>query len=233
MAAAVPPGRLIGAGRAADVFDIGAGRVLRRYRIPFDAEPEARLMIYLRESGFPAPEVFDADGRDMVLARLTGPDMLADLGRHPWRVGQHAALLARLHDRLHELEAPDWLARLPEASGDRVLHMDLHPGNVMLSDDGPVVIDWSNAAAGPPGADTAIASLIMQVSEVDDMPLPVRVAAAGLRSVFVRRFSRTVSASPAPYLAASAARRLRDPNTRPAEAAKLRFLIASAPASEP
>jgi tRNA A-37 threonylcarbamoyl transferase component Bud32 len=228
-----PPGRLIGSGRAADVYDIGSGRVLRRYRALMDTGPEARLMTYLRRAGFPVPEVFDADGADLVLARLTGPDMLADLGRRPWLVAAHARVLAGLHDRLHALQAPDWLARLPEAAGDRVLHLDLHPANVMLSGDGPMVIDWSGAAAGPPGADTAIASLIMRTSDLDDMPAAVRLAAAVLRSAFIRRFEARVGADSAPHLAAAARRRLRDPNVRPAEAARLRQIIASAPAEAP
>jgi Phosphotransferase enzyme family len=233
MAAGPPPGRLIGSGRAADVFDIGGNRVLRRYRTAFDTGAEARLMTFLARADFPVPEVFDADGTDLVLARLAGPDMLADLGRHPWRVGAHARVLAGLHDRLHALQAPDWLARLPEADGDRVLHMDLHPGNVMLTGDGPVVIDWSTAAAGPAGADTAIAALIMRVSEVNDMPAGVRAAAAVLRHSFISRFESAVAANPAPYLAVIAPRRMRDPNVRPAEAAKLRNFIGSAPAAEP
>ncbi len=228
MSDAAPPGRLIGSGRAADVYDVGAGRVLRRYRVPFDAGPEARVMTYLRRAGFPVPEVFDADGTDLVLARLTGPDMLADLARRPWRAVRHARTLAGLHDQLHAIEAPDWVARLPEADGDRVLHMDLHPGNVMLTGDGPVVIDWSNAFAGPAGADTAMAALIMRTSEVDDLPAPVRLAAGAVRRTFVRRFETAVAAGPATYLAAIAARRLRDPNVRPAEAARLRQIIASA-----
>ena len=36
-------------------------------------------------------------------------------------------------------------------SGGQVLHLDLHPGNVMLTDDGPFVIDWSNGCAGEAG----------------------------------------------------------------------------------
>ncbi|MGI9008613.1 MAG: phosphotransferase [Streptosporangiaceae bacterium] len=221
-----PPGRLIGSGRAADVYDIGGGRVLRRYRIRSDTGPEARIMTYLRRSGFPVPEVFDADGPDLVLARLAGPDMLADLGRRPWRVTERARILAGLHDRLHELAAPDWLTPLPEAAGDRVLHMDLHPGNVMLTGAGPVVIDWSSAAAGPPGADTAMAALIMRTSQVDDLPAPVRLATAVLRRTFIRRFESGVTADSAPHVAEVARLRLRDPNVRPAEAARLRDILA-------
>src|SRR5262252_3622691 len=93
------PGRLIGSGRAADVYELDGGRVLRRYRIPIDADAEAALMRYLRTAGYPVPEVFDADGRDLVLERLSGRDMLADVGRRPWLVRRHAQTLAALHDR--------------------------------------------------------------------------------------------------------------------------------------
>jgi len=157
------PGRLIGSGRAADVYELDGGRVLRRYRIPIDAGAEAALMRYLSTAGYPVPEVFDADGRDLVLEHLSGRDMLTDLTRRPWRAASHAATLARLHDRLHEIDAPPGL-RQPLGTGTKVVHLDLHPGNVMLTQAGPVVIDWSNGAAGPPGADVAIASLIMRVS---------------------------------------------------------------------
>jgi hypothetical protein len=38
------PGELIGSGRAADVYALGAERVLRRYRTPYSCAAEARLM---------------------------------------------------------------------------------------------------------------------------------------------------------------------------------------------
>ncbi len=228
MTPSAPPGRLIGAGRAADVYELGQGRVLRRYRVPFDVAPEARLMTYLREAGFPVPEVFDADGTDLVMARLNGADMLADLAGRPWRAARHATALAALHDRLHEIPAPP---DLPGRFGDggRVLHMDLHPGNVMLTGGGPVVIDWSNAVAGPPGADVAMAALIMRTSEVDDLRAPARLAVGLVRSLVVRRFESAVGADPGPYLAQVAEFRLHDPNVRAAEADRLREIIRTAP----
>src|SRR5450432_1213985 len=140
MTSAPPPGQLIGSGRAADVYDAGHGRVLRRYRASHDAVPEAELMKYLYAAGFPVPEVYQADGRDLVMERLGGTDMLADLTRRPWLAGRHGRTLASLHDRLHEIDAPAGL-RQAFTGGSQVLHLDLHPGNVMLTDRGPVVID--------------------------------------------------------------------------------------------
>jgi aminoglycoside/choline kinase family phosphotransferase len=230
MTPSAPPGRLIGSGRAADVYELDADRVLRRYRKPFDVEPEARLMTYLRSAGYPVPEVFDTDGGDMVLARLRGTDMLSDLARRPWLAKRHARTLAQMHDQLHAVPAPPDLplAFEPDSadeSGNCVLHLDLHPGNVMLTSDGPMVIDWSNGAAGPPGADVAMATLIMEVSEVDDLPWLVRLVAGRVRATLVRCFRAAVSADPGPYLREAARRRIEDRNVRPAEVELLRRVV--------
>jgi hypothetical protein len=45
------PGRLIGSGRYADVYDIGRGRVVRRYRRPGMAvDHEAQVMAHARRT---------------------------------------------------------------------------------------------------------------------------------------------------------------------------------------
>jgi hypothetical protein len=92
------PGPLIGSGRAADVCALGDGQVLRRYKTAHSCAAEAELMRYLREAGYPVPEVFAVAGPDLVMQRLDGRDMLADLASRPWRAVAHARTLARLHD---------------------------------------------------------------------------------------------------------------------------------------
>jgi aminoglycoside phosphotransferase (APT) family kinase protein len=219
-----PAGRLIGQGRAADVYELEGDRVLRRYRIDADLTDEARLMDYLYSVGFPVPRVYEASGRDMIMARVRGIDMLTDLGKRPWLALKYATILAAMHDQLHEIEAPSWLRR-PLGDGDRVMHLDLHPGNVMLTGTGPVVIDWSNGSAGPPGADVAMASLIIRTSEVHDLPLGVRAVAGIMRDTIIRRFERSVHADPSPYLRSMARLRISDRNIRPSEAALLQKMI--------
>jgi Ser/Thr protein kinase RdoA (MazF antagonist) len=222
------PGPLIGRGRAADVYALDGGRVLRRYRTAHSCAAEAELMRRLREAGYPVPAVYAVDGGDLVMQRLHGRDMLADLGRRPWRIARHARTLAWLHDRLHQVAAPDGLPR-PLGPGGQVLHLDLHPGNVMLTADGPMVIDWSNGAAGPAGADVAMAYLIMASSDTDALPSWLRPAARALRRLFLRRFLAAVRADPGPYLARVAAYRMEDTNVRPSEAARLRRLSRQRP----
>src|SRR5687767_9983471 len=64
-----------------------------------------------------------------------------------------------LHDALAEVACPPGLRDAPGAHGSkrRLLHLDLHPFNVLVDDDGrPTgVIDWANAAGGDPELDRA------------------------------------------------------------------------------
>ena len=217
------PGPLIGAGRAADVYALDERRVLRRYRNGESSEREAAVMAYLAGAGFPVPRVHDASGPDLVLERLGGRDMLADLSARPWLARRHARTLAGLHDQLHAITAPPSL-RAPFGPGGRVLHLDLHPGNVMLTAAGPVVIDWSNVAAGPAAADVAMAWLIIATSEVDAPPLLLRPAISSVRAVLLRRFRALVRDDPGPELARVARARMADRNVRPAEARRLQVI---------
>lgn len=155
----------IAAGRTADVFDLGDGRVLRRYRAAGqDCAVEAELMRHLWEAGFPVPEVHAAEGTDLVLSRVEGPT-LAQAGLSgaigPGEVG---SVLAHLHDLLDAVPPPPMVTRHPSADGGRaprVVHLDLHPENVLMSPAGPVVIDWTNASVGAGGLDRTMTALIL------------------------------------------------------------------------
>lgn len=227
MAAAEPPGPLIGSGRSADVYAIGTDRVLRRFRRQYDMRGEAEIMVHLASAGFPVPAVYDVSGPDLVMERLDGRDMLADLARRPWRAARYGRLLADLHNRLHAIKAPAGTRQLA-GSGDRVLHLDLHPGNVMLTSRGPVVIDWTGASAGSPGADVAMAYLIMASSDVDDLPMPLRPLVGRVRAQLLAAFLGGVRDEPGPHIASIARLRMADPNIRPSEVARLQQLAEQA-----
>ena len=51
--------------------------------------------------------------------------------RDPRKLAAGARMLADLHDQLHAIAAPDWLRHIDGA--DRLLHLDLHPMNVMIA----------------------------------------------------------------------------------------------------
>ena len=142
---ATEPGPLLASGRDGDIFEFGPGLVLRRAKSGRVIEGEARTIAYAGEHGYPVPKIHEvrAGGTEIVMERIDGPMMMDKLLREPWRMPRYCRELADLHDRLHVIPAPPWL---PDAGGDRLVHLDLHPMNVIMTAAGPVVIDWTNAA---------------------------------------------------------------------------------------
>jgi Phosphotransferase enzyme family len=234
--------QLLASGRDADVYALDHDRVLRRFRRPGhgDPEAEARIMAHVAAHGYPVPRVHDAGGTDLVLDRLHGPTLFESWRTRPWRFDRDAAVLAGLHDRLAAVPAPDWLAppahtgRAADAGADAgpdigaggdvagrsVLHLDLHPLNVIVTPDrGPVVIDWTNAAAGDPAFDLARTLVTLGTAEIPGAL--VRPA----RRLYVSSLRRHAHADPGPRMADAARDKLADPNNTPAESARLRALL--------
>jgi streptomycin 6-kinase len=203
---------LIAAGRASEIYDLGDGRVLRRFRAGGDPEREAAAMERALSNGYPVPHVLDVRPDSLVLERIEGPTMLADLRRRPWTFRAHARGLAALHQRLHEIEAPPTLPAAGE--GDRLLHLDLHPENVILSPSGPVVVDWANAARGDPALDVAMIWVIAATSGGRLGPLFLRP--------FLSQFDRDAVLRALP---AAGERRVADVNVTDGERAAVRRLL--------
>jgi aminoglycoside phosphotransferase (APT) family kinase protein len=234
------PGKLLGTGRNADVFDIGGGRVLRRDRDGRDArqvDTEARVMAHARALGVPVPEVFDVSGSDIVMERAAGPTMLDVIARRPWAVRAQAGLLARLHDLVHQVPAsglrglflPSPFETIERSEGDVLLHRDLHPQNVILTPGGPMIIDWEGAARGPAIADIAMTWVIIGFSDIPGPRLRA-VAARGVQAALTRSFVQAAGPIDDSWRLTAIRRRLADPNLLPSETARLEKL---APAPEP
>src|SRR5207247_223037 len=102
---------LLASGRDAEIFEYGPGLVLRRSRHRHSMEKDATVMRYVAQHGYPVPRVeqISSDGFELIMERIDGPTMLEVLSRQPWMLWRHAALLATLHDRLHEIPGPQWL----------------------------------------------------------------------------------------------------------------------------
>jgi aminoglycoside phosphotransferase (APT) family kinase protein len=193
----------IASGRASEIFDLGDGRILRRGG---DPEREARVMRNVAAHGYPVPDVLEVQADALIIERLAGPTMLEELLREPSLIRSRAALLADLQRRLHEIEAED---------GTRQLHMDLHPENVILSGDGPVVVDWTNARGGEPALDVAMTWVICATSGGD------------LGRLFVRDFLPHFELDEIRHtLPAAAELRLGDPNVTEDEKHAVRRLLA-------
>ncbi|HUC37991.1 MAG TPA: phosphotransferase [Acidimicrobiales bacterium] len=222
-----PPGRLLAAGRDADIFEYGPGLVLRRSREGRSVVGEARVMQYLSALGFPVPAVEEVsdDGLSMVMERVNGTDMVAHMTKRPWTIARQGRVLADLHRRLHELDAPDWLRASPVGRGDRLLHLDLHPLNVMVTKSGPVVIDWTGACRGDPLVDTALAWVLMASGEVPSGRVLARVLAVArkvLVNAFVSSFDRHALEA---HLGEVVAWKVTDPHMSEAEQARMWAMV--------
>ncbi|GAB3006658.1 phosphotransferase [Streptomyces pseudoechinosporeus] len=162
-------GGLLGSGRTADVYALDdEGWVLRRYRDGYgDAPAEAAVMEYVRGYGYPVPRVRPTRKRtDLVMERLSGPTMLQAFSDGLLGPRDAGATLARLLRDLHALPP-----RLSTDPAVRILHLDLHPDNVMLTPDGPRVIDWANSEEGPPGLDWGMSAVILAQAAAGDEQL--------------------------------------------------------------
>lgn len=218
------PGELLGVGRSADVYSAGLRRVLRRYRDGHDASKEAEAMRYLFKKGYPVPEVFDVDGPDIVMAHLSGTTMLKTMARKPLQIAEMAKTLARLQTRLNALAPPPFLdVKFGEPSG--IIHLDLHPDNIMMTNSGPVVIDFANVAAGPASADVAQSWIIMVTSTIPGSA-PERYAGNIGRNKFVKGFLKhsDVEFTNELFESVAEARKL-DPNTSDAEKSRIDDLV--------
>ena len=218
-------GELIGRGRDCDVFAAGPGKVLRRHREGRSTEAEALTMQHCAAHGYPVPEVVDAAGPDIVMQRLDGPTMLGDMSARPWTMRTRARLLADLVARLGRVPLPKHQLPVIGEHGGVLVHLDLHPDNVVLTADGPVVIDWSNAALGAAGLDAANTWLTLAAGRPEGSVTSRTVVAAG-RRLFVRWFVAAIDRDPTlASLPAALEFRLHDPNQSDAERATMRSLV--------
>ena len=183
---------------------------------------QAAILQTAADAGVRVPAVYGVetvDGRHgMILQRIDGDDLFEIVARNPWRIFSLSSLTARLQADMHGQAAPAALTpvrerhrraisgsgappqftdaalktldRLPD--GDRLLHGDFHPGNIMLSDQGPVIIDWTGAGRGSPEADFARTIMILRLGDPPPgIPFFVRFLALFARSLIIRTINRT------------------------------------------
>jgi aminoglycoside phosphotransferase (APT) family kinase protein len=125
----------------------------------------------------PVPDVLDRvddpDGSALVLRRMAGA-VAIDLQHDPERARRRGAACGAAQLALTGVVAPAGLPLLPDAAPPgRLLHLDLHPLNVLLDDDDRVtaVLDWADTASGPPASDLARTWAMLHLDPAAD---PVR-----------------------------------------------------------
>jgi Ser/Thr protein kinase RdoA (MazF antagonist) len=168
-------------------------RLFRGARTRRALESEMAAMQAARAVAPLVPDVFEIEeieGRSgIVMERVEGTDLITLLGKKPWMVWRAGTLLGKVHARLHEAVAPPELPPLRERieracglpgmppeigepvrvlladlpDGDRLCHGDFHPGNMLMTAHGPVVIDWPNVTRGDATADYARTALLLEM----------------------------------------------------------------------
>ena len=169
----------------------------------------------------------------IVLPRLDGPTLLQLTRTGAITRGQAGAILASLCRAVHRTPPPpgvlalrDWMdAWLRSAGGtlpapiapgilalierlqpgDELCHGDLHPGNVIMTAEGPRLIDWTAAVRGPAALDLGFSHILLTefAPEVADDPERPRAVNAAVQSEYARLAGLSpaaLTAAMAPYL---------------------------------
>jgi Ser/Thr protein kinase RdoA (MazF antagonist) len=175
-------------------------------------------------------DMIEVNGRrGLLYERVDGPTMLDKVGRKPWTVALSARQLAQLHVEMHALEIEvdlpaqhrrlerrmrhasglpaglralrlQDLAQMP--SGNRLCHGDFHPGNVIVTERGPVVIDWIDATVGNTLADVARTSVILQcVKAYSQVPFLQKTLVGWYERLYRRHYFRLRPGGQAEYRA--------------------------------
>lgn len=159
----------------------------------------------------------------IVFEHVRGQSTLRAVEVRPYRLFWAARLLADLHARVHTSVAPKeipeqrsqierWiqegdpyltpgqketarqlLAELPP--GNCLCHGDFHPANILMTDNGPVIIDWSTGTRGHALADVARTSVLFESASLpDDSPwhthLLMKLSRHLLHATYLKRYLR-------------------------------------------
>jgi phosphotransferase family enzyme len=164
----------------------------------------------------------------IVMQRLDGPTLLQLVQTGAMTRGQAGAILAALCVAVHKTsplpDVPslrDWVGSWLRGSGgrlpvhiatgvgalserlspvDELCHGDLHSGNVIMTAEGPRLIDWSHAVRAPAACDLAQTHMVLAdlAAEAADDPARPRAVNAAAQS----EYARLAGVSPAALTAA-------------------------------
>ncbi len=169
----------------------------------------------------------------IVLSRLDGPTLLQLSRSGAMTFGQAGAILASLCLSVHKTPPPpdvlflrdlmDSSLRLSGAAvpkhiatgilalierlrpGDGLCHADLHPGNVIMTADGPRLVDWTGAVRAPAALDLACCHILLskiapEVVDNPQRPLAVNAAAQSEYARLAGMSQAALTAAVEPYL---------------------------------
>ncbi len=184
-----------------------------------EAEQEAARASIAHGAGLNTPAVIDTiiieNRQGVIFERVHGVTMLEDILANPQKLIPYAHLLAELQVDMHTRTASKLplqrqliqrkiqnaaalteetkaaiLTNLNQFQDDNAIcHGDFHPDNILLTVEGPVIIDWVDAAQGTPLADVARTTLILRGSVLPPgTSEPRRQKIAEMRHLFYQAY---------------------------------------------
>ncbi|MEP7764721.1 phosphotransferase [Sanguibacter sp. 25GB23B1] len=166
---------LLTRGRSSDVYLLNDTEVVRRLHDRDDTFRNVDLIRHLNAEHFPTARVVHAQGPDLIMERLNGATLLQALDVQDVGITDGVRILLDLHETLHALPLPpSGVASRVVGRGECIVHLDLHPANVLMTSDGPFLIDWESAGLGPAGLDLAMTALVFAeiVADGDEYARP-------------------------------------------------------------
>ncbi|MCE2393398.1 phosphotransferase [Candidatus Poribacteria bacterium] len=186
---------------------------------PGEAEQEAACASIAHDAGLNTPAVIDTinieNRQGIIFERVQGVTMVEAIIANPQKLVPYAHLLAELQadvstrttsklplqrKRLQrQIQSVSRLAKETKVAiltgldrlqdDNEICHGDFHPGNILLTAEEPVIIDWVDATQGSPVVDVARTTLLLQISELpSSMDEPRRQKAAELRHLFCEAY---------------------------------------------
>lgn len=159
-----------------------------------EAKAEAEKADFAYRQKLPTPKVIDVvsimDRQGIIFERCSGITIGEHIRKHPEEQESMAKVIANLQAQIHrcfgggltptdermqnkldfashinctvKIELKKALSKQPKSNS--LCHGDFHPENILLTKDGPMIIDWVEATKGPAVADFARTYLLISTS---------------------------------------------------------------------
>lgn len=109
----VTPGRYLGAGSSAEVYELDDDRVIKLYHAGVPAvhmENEFAAGVAVNKAGIPSPEYYYEacfnERYGIVCKKITGMDLLREVTKRPWIIFSVGKTFARVHASFHTYKIP-------------------------------------------------------------------------------------------------------------------------------
>jgi aminoglycoside phosphotransferase (APT) family kinase protein len=179
---------------------------------------EIEVVRVVASMSLPIPRLIDTveiEGRrGIIYERVDGPSLLSVAQAKPWLLFHLARQFAELHSEVHKRAGNGLLgvraslsttirqvATIPPdlktdalsllasfADDNKLCHGDFHPGQVLMTSAGPVIIDWMTAQQGHPLADVARTTIILTIGKDPHAGQALRAFINLWRGLFYRTY---------------------------------------------